>query len=168
MFFLLTGASREWGVSFESFSGSIHKHQFHYKPVRWAWDREDEKDEMKEEKCSDEDVRVDTLCASVWGFYPPLPLFPSPRFSLWSIFSAPALWTGGCLRLQYPVRSHYSHCGGRKGQMRDGKTKRQTERARKVYKWGDERRMGHCAEVHHYTSFQETDQEWLEPNMNPI
>ena len=101
VFFLLTGASHEWGVSFESFSSSIHKHQFHYEPVRWALDREDEKDEMKEKRCSDAGVCVDTLSLSL---------------SLCSIFCLPALWTGGCSRLQYPVRSHYSHCAGRKGE----------------------------------------------------
>lgn len=43
--------------------------------------------------------------------------------------------------------------------MRDGETKRRTEREMKVDEWGEERRMGHCAEVHHYTIFQEADQD---------
>lgn len=96
------------------------------------------------EKCSDDDdICVNTVCVSMsacvcvsvcLGF---LPLSPSISLSLLSvslcsIFSAAALWTGGCSRLQYPVRSHYSHGGGRKGQMRNGKTKRQTERDRRV------------------------------------
>ena len=42
--------------------------------------------------------------------------------------------------------------------MRDGKTKRQTERKIKANEWGEERRIGHCADqVHHYTAFQETN-----------
>lgn len=130
--------------------------------------------EMKEKRCSDADVCVAPVCAFqflfVWQvfflffFVPKTPLFfPSFSFSPRSIFSAPALLTGGCSRLRYPVRSHYSHCGRRKGQMRDGKTKRRAEQEMRVDEWGEERRIGHCTDkVHHYTVFQETDQDWLE------
>lgn len=91
------------------------------------------------------------VCAVILCVCVSLSLFLSVR----SIFSPPDLWTGGCSRLQYPVRSHYSHCGGRKGEMRDGKTKRQTERGMKVYQWGEERRAGHCADkVDYYVIFQ--------------
>lgn len=125
---------------------------------------EDEKGEMKEKRCSDADVCVDSvsLCVCL-GFFlffcsqSPSLFLSFSSFSLCSIFSAPALLTGGCSRLRYPVRSHYSHCGGRKGQMRDGRTKRRTEQEMKVDEWGEERRMGHCADkVHRYTVFQET------------
>lgn len=141
LFCLLTGASHEWGVSLESFCSSIHKHQFHYEPVRLAWDREDEKDEMKGEEMLWWQILCLCWCASVWIFSPPL----SVSVSRHSIFSLPALWTGGCLRFQYPVRAYYSHCEGRKEQMRDGKTNGETERDLKADEWGEERTIGHCA-----------------------
>lgn len=75
-------------------------------------------------------IFVEMLCVLVClsRFFSPVSLsFFSFSFALCSIFYAPVLWTGGCPGLQYPVRSHYNHCGGRKGQMRDGKTKRLTE-----------------------------------------
>lgn len=131
---------------------------------------EDEKGGDERERCSDADVCVAPVCAFefpfVWLVFffffssQDPSLFPSFSFSPRSIFSAPALLTGGCSRLRYPVRSHYSHCGRRKGQMRDGKTKRRAEQEMRVDEWGEERRIGHCTDkVHHYTVFQEPDQD---------
>lgn len=85
---------------------------------------EDETGEMKEKRCSDADICGYTVSWCVCqGFFPS---FLSFSLSLLHLF-CPVLWTGGCPGLQYPVRSHYIHCGGRLGQMRDGKTKRLTE-----------------------------------------
>lgn len=135
MFCLLTGASHEWGVTSESFSGSIHKHQFHHEPVRWVRGRR-----IKEMKACDAQtiVFVQTsgiVCPSITC---PSVLVSLPHLSFF--------WTRGCSRLQCLVNFYYCLCGGKKEQgANEGLEDRKERQVENRKQWSQEGAM------HHYT-----------------
>lgn len=67
-----------------------------------------------------------------------LPSTPPPFF----IFLVPALWTRGCSRFQYPVRSHYVHGGERKGMNERWEDKETDRPQRDQSKWAGRGKKG--------------------------
>lgn len=118
---------------------------------------------MKEKRCSDDDVCVDTVCMCVWGLSPPSLSLCAPSFLLllsgqevargYNILSGPIIVTVEEERDKWEMGRQKKTGWKRDESRQEGRR--------------EERRMGHCADkVHHYTIFQETDQDWLELSMN--